>query len=234
MNKLFKKTNSKESILYNNILLLSRNKLFYTKFFINDTFQNRINLIFLHISFLFIKINRKKDNKKYKTFYQNMFDLTFIKIEQNMRELGYGDTVVNKNMKFLVKNFYNILLNCESYKTKSDNLKNSFFHKYLHQSNNKNKLNNVVMIPPLPFKYLRKYLENADIALISLHDYPFMRATIPARLLDYMRYSLPIVMASGQCEGREIIEGREIQYEALMLIFGMNEIFKYSNRVIND
>jgi len=152
MNKLFKKTNSKESILYNNILLLSRNKLFYTKFFINDTFQNRINLIFLHISFLFIKINRKKDNKKYKTFYQNMFDLTFIKIEQNMRELGYGDTVVNKNMKFLVKNFYNILLNCESYKTKSDNLKNSFFHKYLHQSNNKNKLNNVGLID-----YFNKY-----------------------------------------------------------------------------
>ena len=35
-----------------------------------------------------------------------MFDLIFTKIEQNMREIGYGDTVINKNMKFLVKNFY--------------------------------------------------------------------------------------------------------------------------------
>ena len=41
---------SKENILYNNILSLSRNKLFYTKLQLSDTFQNRINLIFIHMS----------------------------------------------------------------------------------------------------------------------------------------------------------------------------------------
>ena len=54
----FTQNNAQENILYNNILLLSRNKLFYTKFDLADTFQNRINLIFLHISFLFIKISK--------------------------------------------------------------------------------------------------------------------------------------------------------------------------------
>ena len=38
----FKSKNiTKKDILYNNILLLSRNKLFYTKFDLIDTFQNR-------------------------------------------------------------------------------------------------------------------------------------------------------------------------------------------------
>ena len=60
MTKNFKQTNTKEYILYNKILLLSRNKLFYTKFGLADTFQNRIHLIFLHTSFLFVKIKQNK------------------------------------------------------------------------------------------------------------------------------------------------------------------------------
>ena len=102
MRKFSKQINTPEDILYNNILFLSRNKLFYTKFYLSDTFQNRINLIFFHISFLFIKI-KQNSNKRYKFFYQKMFDLIFVKIEQNMREIGYGDMLVSKNMKFLAK-----------------------------------------------------------------------------------------------------------------------------------
>ena len=131
MTKNFIQTNTKEYILYNKILLLSRNKLFYTKFNLADTFQNRICLIFIHISFIFIKIKHNSENIKYKNFYQKMFDLLFEKIELNMREIGHGDVTVNKNMKFLVKTFYNILLNCENYQNKSINSKNIFFSKHL-------------------------------------------------------------------------------------------------------
>ena len=112
MLNFFKSNKSNENKLYTKIVLLTRNKLFYTKFDLNDTFQNRINLIFLHISFLFIKLKQSNKNRIYKDFFQKMFDLIFDKIELNMREIGYGDTVKNKNMKHLVKNFYNILLNC--------------------------------------------------------------------------------------------------------------------------
>ncbi len=59
-----------ENKLYNKILFLSRNKLLYTDFCLNDTFQNRISLIFLHVSFLFIKIKDNNENLKYKSFYQ--------------------------------------------------------------------------------------------------------------------------------------------------------------------
>ena len=66
-NKL-NKNNSKEVLLYYNILLLSRNKLFFTEFGLSDTFQNRIYLIFIHTSFLLNKIKIYDQSKKYKVF----------------------------------------------------------------------------------------------------------------------------------------------------------------------
>ena len=98
-NNKFQKSDN-ETNLYNNILLLSRNKIFYTKFKLADTFQNRIILIFLHISFLFVRSKHDLNTTIYKNFYQRAFDLLFKKIELNMREVGYSDTLVNKNMKF--------------------------------------------------------------------------------------------------------------------------------------
>ena len=146
MIKYTKQINTKENILYNNIVLLSRNKLFYTKFDLTDTFQNRIHLIFMHISFLFIKAKRNMENKKYNIFYQRIFDLLFKRIELNMREVGYGDVFVNKNMKLLVKSFYNILLNCEKFKDQNTNLKNIFFTKYLKYNTNQKVANNEPII----------------------------------------------------------------------------------------
>jgi len=142
MSKYIKQINARENILYNNILLLSRNKLFYTKFDLIDTFQNRIHLIFIHISFIFIKIKQNNKNRIYKTFYQKIFDLIFCKIELNMREIGFGDTTINKNMKFLVKTFYNILFNCEKYQKMSADDKNKFLNKYLELNDVKNTTNN--------------------------------------------------------------------------------------------
>ena len=109
MFKKTKKIKAQELVLYNNILALSRNKLLYTIFNLTDTFQNRIHLIFIHVSFLFIKIKHSRYKDVYKIFYQKLFDLIFNNIELNMRELGYGDVVINKNMKALIKIFYSIL-----------------------------------------------------------------------------------------------------------------------------
>ena len=129
---------SAEDKLYNKILSLSRNKIFYTDFGLSDTFQNRVNLIFFHFSFINIKIKQNDFPNTYAPFFQNMFELIFSKIDQNMREIGYGDTAVNKKMKFLVTTYYNILLKCENYKKIGQNGKNSFFCYYLEQANKKN------------------------------------------------------------------------------------------------
>ena len=152
MAKYTEQVNAQKSIFYNNILLLSRNALFYTKFDLNDTFQNRIHLIFIHISFIFIKIKQENTNQAYKIFYQKMFDLIFNKIEANMREIGYGDTTVNNHMKILVKNFYNILLFCEKYDEKTVSKKNSFLSKYLTLNYHKKHDNNADIV-----RYFDKY-----------------------------------------------------------------------------
>ena len=102
--------------LYNILLILSRNKIFYTKIKLPDTFETRIYLMFIHFSII-MKIFKKKD----KIFDQNIYDLFFNNIENDLRELGYGDVTVNKKMKDLNKILYDILLKLE----KTDS-KNSF------------------------------------------------------------------------------------------------------------
>ena len=126
--------------------------MFYTKFNLNDTFQNRIYLIFLHISFLLNKVNYKNKSKIHKEFEQKVFDFTFNSIELNMREIGYGDVAVNKNMKFLIKTFYNMLLNCENYNKKKEKDKLKFLLDYLSAKDETKAQNNTNLV-----NYFNKY-----------------------------------------------------------------------------
>ena len=63
-------------------------------------------------------------------------------IEINMREIGYGDVTVNKNMKYLVKIFYSILLNCETYNVNDDKNKKKLLYNHLTLSDKENGKNN--------------------------------------------------------------------------------------------
>jgi len=132
MFNFFKINKTQVDLVYNKIVLLSRNKSFYTKVNLDDTFHNRINLIFFHISFLLISLKAKSEKKLFKDWSQNMYDFTFKSIDINMRELGFSDTTINKNMKSLTKDFYNILLNLENYDKKTSNDKDLFFLKYTY------------------------------------------------------------------------------------------------------
>ena len=86
------------------------------------------------------------DKRKY---YENKFSEL---IESNLREGGYGDTSVNKNMKLLVKLFYAILLNCEKYSNLVLKKKIMLFDKYIsiNKDDQNQKLNELV-------KYFDKY-----------------------------------------------------------------------------
>ena len=98
----FKKHNHN---LYNILLTLSRNILFYNKIRLPDTFETRIYLMFIHFSILML-ISKKKGSK----FDQKYYDFFFHNIEYNLRELGFGDVSVNKKMKEFNKILYDILL----------------------------------------------------------------------------------------------------------------------------
>ena len=112
--------------LYNILLTLSRNKFFYEKIKLPDTFETRIYLMFIHFSLLML-ISKKKGKK----FDQKIYDLFFHNIEYNLRELGFGDVSVNKKMKDLNKLLYDILLKIEEKTSKNSfNINKSLIIKY--------------------------------------------------------------------------------------------------------
>ena len=61
--------------------------------------------MFIHFSIILIIFKAKKQK-----FNQKSYDLLFHNIENNLRELGFGDVSVNKKMKELNKILYDILL----------------------------------------------------------------------------------------------------------------------------
>ena len=120
------------SDLYNTLLYLSRNLYFYNNINLKDTFETRIYLMFMHFSIILI-IYKKKNL----TFPQNSYDDLFHCIENNLRELGFGDVSVNKKMKDLNKIFYDILLKIN--KSKNDfKINEKLIYKYFAEIENSN------------------------------------------------------------------------------------------------
>ena len=126
------KTQSHNLDLYNTLLQLSRNLYFYSKINLKDTFETRIYLMFVHFSIILIIFKIKKIE-----FSQKSYDNLFYAIENNLRELGFGDVAVNKKMKDLNKIFYDILLKINNSKT-NIKLNENLIIKYFPDSNDLN------------------------------------------------------------------------------------------------
>jgi hypothetical protein len=105
---------------------------FYNKIKLNDTFETRVYLIFLHFSLILIIFKIKKIK-----FPQNEYDNLFYCIENNLRELGFGDIAVNKKMKSLNNIFYDILIKINKSKTTFKINKNLMI-KYFTEFDDKN------------------------------------------------------------------------------------------------
>jgi len=118
------------------LLSLSRNIFFYKEIKLLDKYETRIYLMFLHFSIMMI-IFKKKGHK----FNQTSYDSLFHNIENNLREIGFGDVSVNKKMKELNKLLYDILLKIEiNEKNKfeiNENLILSYFKELNHVSDEK-------------------------------------------------------------------------------------------------
>ena len=117
--------------LYNILLPLSRNIFFYKKIDLKDSFETRIYLMFIHFSILMI-VHKKKATK----FDQKSYDDLFNNIENNLRELGFGDVSVNKKMKEFNKILYDILLKLEVNNDKIFKINRNLILKYFSQLNN--------------------------------------------------------------------------------------------------
>ena len=102
---MFSKNKSKNvEKIYQNIVRISRSKYFYIQLNLNDDFETRFDLIILHlfVIFYFYKLNPSKNSN----LSQDLFDFAFNDIENNLREMGFGDIAVNKKMKLFIRAFY--------------------------------------------------------------------------------------------------------------------------------
>lgn len=73
--------------------------------------------------------------KKGTKFDQKSYDLLFYNIENNLRELGFGDVTVNKKMKDLNKVLYDILLKIESKSSSTFSINQELIFKYFKELN---------------------------------------------------------------------------------------------------
>ena len=116
---------------------MSRNIFFYKDLNFNDSYETRIYLIFFHYSVILLTL-KLKGVKPDQTNYNNLF----FHIENNLRELGFGDVSVNKKMKDLNKIFYDILIKLKTNSIDFEINKNLSVKYFENLSNNdKNWLN---------------------------------------------------------------------------------------------
>lgn len=86
--------------------------------------------MFIHYSIiLYISKNKKQKPD------QDNYNSLFLNIENNLRELGFGDVSVNKKMKELNKIFYDILLKLSDNPT-NFSLNKSLINKYFEKFKN--------------------------------------------------------------------------------------------------
>ena len=102
--------------------------------------------------FMFFSIILQVFKQKKEKFLQDEYDNLFFCIENNLRELGFGDVAVNKKMKDLNKILYDILLKIE------ENDSNKGFHmnplltiKYFNKLGNEKSVN---------YKFFSTYFSN--------------------------------------------------------------------------
>ena len=118
--------------IYNNLIKLTRNKNLYIKLEKQDTFSDRLTLLFFHLAF-FIKIYKSNISKN---VMQELFDFIIKQVELSIREIGYGDVTINKKMKEFINLLYLIIEKIELWEKSNTSFKLLLFEDYLNIDKN--------------------------------------------------------------------------------------------------
>ena len=116
---------------YNNLVDLTRNKILYKDFTYQDTFSDRLVIFLFHFAFF---LNVFKSNSQ-RNILQTVFDYIFKQLEISLREIGYGDTAINKRMKSYVNFFYSILNKIDGWEDLDREGQKKIFKFYLNIKN---------------------------------------------------------------------------------------------------
>ena len=117
---------------YNNLVQLTRNKDLYKDFKTQDEFSDRLIFLLLHLSF-FLKVFKDQKTREY---HQDLHDYIFKQIEISIREIGYGDVSINKNMKIYINFFYDILSKIDAWDTIDFTKKSTILSNYINKPKN--------------------------------------------------------------------------------------------------
>ena len=135
--------------IYNNLVNLTRNKNLYEEFTKEDKFSDRLIILLFHFAF-FLNVFK---SDSIKNTLQEIFDYFFRQLELSIREIGYGDAVVNKKMKNYINILYTILNKIENWDKFNKDQQNQVFCEYLNLKKNTPKLTKY-------FNNYRDYLRN--------------------------------------------------------------------------
>lgn len=90
--------------VYEALILRAREPVFYRDLGVADTVDGRFDMLTLHACLVLRYLEKNKLGGS--EFAQMLFDLMFMDMENNLRELGVGDVGMPKRMKKLIKAFY--------------------------------------------------------------------------------------------------------------------------------
>ena len=89
--------------IYEKVVLISRNKSFYTKLSVPDTIDGRFDLLVLFSVIVIFFLNKSGPNGK--LLSQMLFDKIFLDLDLSLREVGAGDAGVNIKIKKMVQSY---------------------------------------------------------------------------------------------------------------------------------
>lgn len=105
--------------IYLRVVEQSRLPAFYDRCGVEDTPDGRFDMIVLHIILILRRL--KHDGDATAKLAQELFDLMFADMDQNLREMGVGDIGVGKRVKGMAQGFYGRLAAYDAGLRASDN-----------------------------------------------------------------------------------------------------------------
>lgn len=90
--------------LYLRVIEQARAPSLYEAFGIPDTPDGRFDMIALHAILVFRRLRQEREQTR--QLAQELFDLMFADMDQNLREMGVGDMSIGKRIKGMAQGFY--------------------------------------------------------------------------------------------------------------------------------
>lgn len=105
--------------IYCRLVEQSRHPAFYDQCGVEDTPDGRFDMIALHAALILRRL--KRDGEVTAELAQEIFDLMFADMDQNLREMGVGDIGVGKRVKGMAQGFYGRLAAYDAGLNSADN-----------------------------------------------------------------------------------------------------------------